>query len=65
MKFNVDFSSMNYKEVKEYVFSVEDIENVFKKGKNGSILDRLLQDKRKTVQKLGTKMSKDIGRAHV
>ncbi|WP_298837495.1 ribonuclease HII [Clostridium sp.] len=58
MKFNVDFSSMNYKEVKEYVFSVEDIENVFKKGKNGSILDRLLQDKRKTVQKLGTKMSK-------
>ncbi|MBU3159265.1 ribonuclease HII [Clostridium frigoris] len=58
MKINFDFSSMKYKEIKEYILSIEDIENVFETGENGSILEKLLQDKRKTVQKLGIKMSK-------
>ena len=58
MNFSVDFSSMKYKEVKEYILSIEDIENVFNDGEKENIINRLLQDKRKTVQKLGIKISK-------
>ena len=58
MKFDVDFSNMKCKEVCEYVLSVEYIENVFNNGENENMLNRLLQDKRKTVQKLGVKISK-------
>ncbi|APC40939.1 ribonuclease HII [Clostridium estertheticum] len=57
MKFNVNFSSMKYKEVKEYILSIEDIENVFNNSEKENIINRLLQDKRKTIQKLGVKMS--------
>ena len=58
MELNIDFSNMNYKEICKYVLSIEDIENVIKDNGNGSILNMLLQDNRKTVQKLGNRMSK-------
>jgi len=56
MKYDMDFSKMKYKEICEYVLSIKDIENVCSNKGNGSILNMLLQDNRKTVQKLGSKM---------
>ena len=58
MKFNIDLQKMKYKEICEYVVSVEKNENVFETREGESILNMLLQDKRKTVQKLGSKISK-------
>jgi len=58
MKFDVDFSNMKYKEIHEYILSIENIENVFDGKGTGSILNMLLQDDRKTVQKIGAKISK-------
>jgi ribonuclease HII len=58
MEFNNDFSNMNYKEICEYVLNIEKNENDIKESDKVSILNMLLQDNRKTVQKLGDKMSK-------
>ena len=58
MKFDADFSKMKYKDIQAYISSIENIENVFKGGKNESILIMLSKDNRKTVQKIGTKISK-------
>ncbi len=60
MKLNIDFSKMNYKEICEYVLSVENIENVYYERDKRIIIEMLLQDNRKTVQKLGSRMSKKI-----
>ena len=59
-KLNIDFSNMNYKEICEYMLTVENIENVYEGIDKRSILNMLLQDNRKTVQKLGSRMSKKI-----
>lgn len=53
MEFNVDFSNMSYTEICEYVLSIEHTENDIKDSEKVIISNMLLQDKRKTVQKLG------------
>jgi len=58
MEFNIDFSNMSYKEVYEYVINIKNIENVFKDNDKRNMLNMLLKDNRKTVQKLGIKMCK-------
>jgi len=58
MMFNINFSKMNYKEIREYLLGIESIENVFSDDCGRSILNMLLRDNRKTVQKLGDKMSR-------
>ncbi len=58
MEFNVNFSNMSYNEICEYVLNTEVTENDIKLSNKGNILNMLLQDPRKTVQKLGGKMSK-------
>ena len=60
MELNIDFSKMSYKEICEYVLNIEKLENDIKESDRRSILSILLQDNRKTVQKLGSKMSKMI-----
>lgn len=59
MKCNIDFSKMNYKEICAYLISIENIENDFI-IRDDNMLTMLLQDNRKTVQKLGTKISKKL-----
>ncbi len=58
MELNIKFSNMSYKEISTYMLSLENAENVFSDGDKQIISNMLLQDKRKTVQKLGSKMSK-------
>lgn len=58
MKLYNNFSNISYKEICEYILSIESNENVYYNEK--SVLNMLLQDKRKTVQKLGSRMSKKI-----
>ena len=60
MELNIDFSKMSYKEICEYVLNIEKLENDIKESDRRSILSILLQDNRKTVQKLGSKISKII-----
>jgi len=60
MKLDIDFSNMSYKEICGYISSIENIENVFYHGDKRGILNMLLQDNRKTVQKLGSKISKTL-----
>ncbi|MBZ9635828.1 ribonuclease HII [Clostridium sp. FP1] len=54
MEFNIDFSNMSYSEIHSYVLKIENDIN------RESIIKMLLQDGRKTVQKLGDKMYKSI-----
>ena len=58
MEFNVDFSNMNYKEICKYISNVEKAENDTLLSDGGDIVNMLLQDKRKTVQKLGSRICK-------
>ncbi|MBZ9608311.1 ribonuclease HII [Clostridium estertheticum] len=51
---------MSYKEISTYMLSLENTENVFFDGDKQIISNMLLQDNRKTVQKLGIKMSRMI-----
>jgi ribonuclease HII len=60
MAFNVDLSSMSYREICEYLLSIEKNENDTSLKDMKSILNKLLVDNRKTVQKLGNKMSKSF-----
>ncbi|MBU3110756.1 ribonuclease HII [Clostridium lacusfryxellense] len=60
MKLNIDFSNMNYKEICEFVLSLENVENVYDNEDKINIINMLLKDNRKTVQKLGGRMSKKI-----
>lgn len=60
MKLNIDFSNMNYKEISEFVLSLESVENVYNNEDKINIINMLLKDNRKTVQKLGGRMSKKI-----
>ncbi len=60
MTFNIDFSKMTYKEICAYMLGIENIENDFTNNYNEGILNMLSQDNRKTVQKLGSKMSKRL-----
>lgn len=60
MKFNSDLSKMTYKEICVYMLGIEKNENGFDNNYNESILNMLLQDNRKTVQKLGSKMSRRL-----
>lgn len=55
MECNIDFSNMSYKEICDYVLKIE---NDTKDVNRTSITRMLLQDNRKTVQKLGSKMEK-------
>ena len=57
MEFNIDFSNMSYKEICNYVLKIE---NDIKDNNRTIIMKMLLQDNRKTVQKLGSKMYKSI-----
>lgn len=52
MEFNIDFSNMNYSEICNYVIKFENGIN------RENIIKMLLQDNRKTVQKLAIKISK-------
>ena len=58
MEFNIDFSKLSYKEIYTYINNIENIENVFVDSSKGSMLNMLLQDNRKTVKKLGSKICK-------
>jgi len=58
MEFNCNFSNMNYREICEYILDVEKNENDMPNCDKESILNLLLKDNRKTVQKLGSRMSK-------
>ncbi|MBW9144102.1 ribonuclease HII [Clostridium sp. CM028] len=60
MEFNIKFSDMSYKEISTYMLSLENAENDFSDGDKQIISNMLLQDKRKTVQKLGIKISRMI-----
>lgn len=60
MEFNIDFSNMSYKEICEYVLGIENTVNPMEDSDKLIILSLLLQDNRKTVQKLGNKMSRII-----
>jgi len=57
MKLDFDFSNMSYKEICLYLSSIE---NDFSDIDKRSILNMLLQDNRKTVQKIGSKMYKTL-----
>jgi len=57
MEFNIDFSNMSYSEIHNYVIKIE---NDFKDADKTDIIKMLIQDPRKTVQKLGNKMYKNI-----
>ena len=57
MEFNIDFSNMSYREICDYVIKIE---NDIKDNHRENIMKILLQDSRKTVQKLGVKMYKSI-----
>jgi ribonuclease HII len=58
--FNIDFSDMSYKEICEYVLNIENVENPTKDSDKRMILKLLLEDNRKTVQKLGSKMARSF-----
>nr|MBK5234164.1 ribonuclease HII [Clostridium sp.] len=58
MDFNIDISNMSYSEICKYMLNIGNIENVIKDSDRGNIINLLLQDNRKTVQKLGSKISK-------
>ncbi|MFT5874900.1 MAG: ribonuclease HII [Clostridium sp.] len=58
MDFNIDISNISYSEICKYMLNIKNNENVIKDSDRRNIIDRLLQDNRKTVQKLGSKMSK-------
>lgn len=60
MEFNIDFSNMSYKEICEYILSIEKNENDINDCHKLKIINLLLKDNRATVQKLGNKMSKII-----
>ena len=60
MEFNINFPNMSYKEICEYLLNIEKTENYIEDSVKGRILNMLLQDNRKTVQKLGVKMSRMI-----
>jgi len=60
MEFNIDFSNMSYKEICEYILSIEKNENDIKDCHKVKVINLLLKDNRATVQKLGNKMSKII-----
>ena len=60
MEFNIDFSNMSYKEICEYILSIEKNENDIKDCHKLNVVNMLLKDNRSTVQKLGNKMSKII-----
>jgi hypothetical protein len=49
---------MNYKEICAYLTGIENVENGF--ITNDNMLNMLLQDNRKTVQKLGSKISRKL-----
>ena len=55
MEFNIDFLNMSYNEICNYVLKVEKSMNYVNRA---NVVRILLQDHRKTVQKLGAKMSK-------
>jgi ribonuclease HII len=55
MEFKMDFSNMSYSEISNYISKIE---NDIKFINRASIMKMLLQDSRKTVQKLGDKMYK-------
>ena len=58
MEFNIDFSNMSFKQISEYVLKTEKNENDIIGSDKGIIINMLLRDNRKTVQKLGSKISK-------
>jgi len=60
MKLDIDFSKMSYKEIKEYLLNIESTENVFGDDDKRSLSNMLLLDNRKTVQKLGIRISKTL-----
>lgn len=58
MGFKCDFSNMSYKDIYEYILNIEKNENDIEDCDKKNLLNILLQDNRKTVQKLGRKMSR-------
>lgn len=60
MGFNIDFSNMSYKEISEYVLNIEITDKIMKDSDKRIILKLLLEDNRKTVQKLGDKMARNF-----
>lgn len=56
MEINAPLSNMSYKEICQYVLTVENTYNDIEDDHMENILKLLMQDKRKTVQKLGSKM---------
>ena len=56
MDFNINFSKMSYKEICEYVLEIDNTDNPMKESEKGIIMNLLVQDNRKTVQKLGSKI---------
>jgi len=57
MEYNIDFSTMTYSEICNYVFKIE---NDIKDIDRADLMKMLMRDHRKTVQKLGSKMYKNI-----
>ena len=60
MNFNIEFSNMSYKEICEYVLDIDKTDNPMNENEKGIIINLLLQDNRKTVQKLGSKISRSL-----
>jgi len=56
MMLNNDFLNMTYNEICRFILSIENTENVYNRSDKAIILNMLLQDNRKTVKKLGSKM---------
>ena len=58
MNFNIDFSKMSYKQIHEYILNIEKIENHMDNNHKEKLINLLLQDNRKTIQKLGAQVSR-------
>lgn len=56
MDFNIDFSSMSYKQVYEYTLNVEKSQINMENNDVERLINLLLKDNRKTIQKLGDKI---------
>ncbi|MCJ7687965.1 MAG: ribonuclease HII, partial [Clostridiaceae bacterium] len=58
MEKDMNFLNMNYKEICEHIKTIENAKNARSDNDMKSLMNMLLNDNRKTVQKLGSKMFK-------
>ena len=58
MNFNIDFSKMSHKQIHEYILNIEKIEDKIEDNHKEKLANLLLQDNRKTIQKLGAQISR-------